>query len=275
MHLSKDNETEIKEETKLCLDALKEYKDAESRQLYIDRIYELNAGLIIDTASKLAGKYKVSRGSADWEDLESILNVAFFEAIEKFDSSKEAAFSTFVTKHMIISARKYFADQSSLISIPKSDYDNYGRISKAKTKLENELGREPTKEEILQETHMREKTYRSAMVAHGMQTISSLNELVGEDGDSASLENFVEDPDSRIENSSSLLTDGLEFMWEELGRICTKKELEFLPDRENSDDGNSTAQLEYSEAYVYQMKHRIQRRMLRNHKLQEIAKRQL
>ena len=264
-----------REETKRCLDALKEYTDAESRQLYIDRIYELNVGLIIDTASKLAGKYKVSRGSADWEDLQSILNVAFFEAIEKFDNSKEAAFSTFVTKHMIISARKYFADQSSLISIPKSDYDNYGRISKAKTKLENELGREPTKEEILQETHMREKTYQSAMTAHGMQTISPLNELVGEDGDSALLENFVEDSNSRIENNSSLLTDGLEFMWEELSRICTKKELEFLPNRENRDDGEATANLVYSEAYVYQMKHRIQRRMLRNHKLHEIAQRQL
>ena len=145
-------------------------------------------------------KHHVDKGM-HFLDLIQEGNLGLMKAVEKFDYQKGYKFSTYATWWIRQSITRALADQARTIRIPVHMVETGHKVSRASKQLLQELGREPTNEEIAERLGMPvERVIESIKVA---QAPISLDTPVGEEEDSR-LGDFVEDTDTPtpIENAS-------------------------------------------------------------------------
>lgn len=109
-----------------------------------DRIVTENIGLVWSIVRRFA-----NRGH-ELEDLFQIGSIGLIKAIDKFDTSFDVKFSTYAVP-MITGEIKRFLRDDGMIKVSRSLKEIAGKVKNAKEKLGNQLGREPTIEEISQE----------------------------------------------------------------------------------------------------------------------------
>ncbi len=220
---SEEEKTEIKEEIKTLQRDVDKGADAKKR------LAEANLRLVVSIAKRYVGRGML------FLDLIQEGNLGLIKAVEKFDYKKGYKFSTYATWWIRQAITRAIADQARTIRIPVHMVETINKLIRVSRQLLQELGREPSPEEIAKEMNMPVERVREILKIS--QEPVSLETPIGEEEDSH-LGDFIKDDNVPVPADAAAFTLLKEQLEEVLGTL-TEREQKVLTLRFGLEDGRA------------------------------------
>jgi RNA polymerase primary sigma factor len=221
--LSKDGKRLSYEKREQLAETVRDGKAAQ------EHLIKANSRLVVSVAKKYVGR------GVPFLDLIQEGNIGLIRAVKKFDYRRGYKFSTYATWWIRQAVTRAIADQGRTIRVPVHMYEQINRLARVSRQLVQELGRDPTMEEIAEGLGVSaKKVERTIKVS---QRPLSLEMPVGEEDDSF-LGDFIEDndaPSPTDQASQQLLRDQIDDIFVSL----TPREVRILQLRFGLVDGYS------------------------------------
>ena len=215
---------EIDEDTKKQIDLLIADGEKEKKSLA-----EANLRLVVSIAKRYVGRGML------FLDLIQEGNLGLIKAVDKFDYTKGYKFSTYATWWIRQAITRAIADQARTIRIPVHMVETINKLVRVSRQLVQELGREPTPEELAKELNMPVDKVRE--ISKISQEPVSLETPIGEEEDSH-LGDFIPDEDAPAPSEAASFV----LLKEQLGAVLetlSEREAKVLRLRFGLDDGRA------------------------------------
>lgn len=220
---SEEEKAEIKQEIKTLQRDVDKGADAKKR------LAEANLRLVVSIAKRYVGRGML------FLDLIQEGNLGLIKAVEKFDYKKGYKFSTYATWWIRQAITRAIADQARTIRIPVHMVETINKLIRVSRQLLQELGREPSPEEIAKEMNMPVERVREILKIS--QEPVSLETPIGEE-ENSHLGDFIKDDNVPVPADAAAFTLLKEQLEEVLGTL-TEREQKVLTLRFGLEDGRA------------------------------------
>ena len=201
-------------------------KDGQAAQ---EHLIKANSRLVVSVAKKYVGR------GVPFLDLIQEGNIGLIRAVKKFDYRRGFKFSTYATWWIRQAVTRAIADQGRTIRVPVHMYEQINRLTRTSRQLVQELGRDPTTEEIAERLGVPPR--KVEQIIRVSQRPLSLEMPVGEEEDSY-LGDFIEDAEADSPTDSASQTM-LRQVIDEIFESLTPREVRILQLRFGLVDGYS------------------------------------
>ena len=124
-------------------------------------------------AHQVARRYL--RGGEPFEDLLQVARLGLVKAVDRFDPSREVAFSTYAVPTMVGEIKRHFRDTGWALHLPRSLQERVLKIEQSEKALSSRMGRTPTVAELAEHAEMTEEEVLEAIQASSAYETRSLD----------------------------------------------------------------------------------------------------
>ncbi len=185
--------------------------DLKARDILIER----NLKLVVSIAKRYNGR------GLDFLDLIQEGNIGLITAVERYEPDKSYKLSTYATWWIRQTITRAIADKGSVIRVPVRVHEKQQKYFMTKSKLEKELGREPTLEEIAIEMNI--TVDKVIEIVNTIPKFTSLDSKV-DDNEKTEMGNFI--PDDKVEIEETFIDKDLQAKISDLLDKCNLKDIE-------------------------------------------------